>query len=244
MNFNDVRTLDIVKVLESKDETNICSDESYQYLSELISRQIVRLHLRLSKSQQQDLSHTVCSNMLMFLKDAYCNGFKVSNWLKYTYNKTLKHYMAIYDLFGNEKPEVIEVHDVSQQIKFINLYYLNDYFADMQENIFSLCEVDTIGHQLFQVIEQYCRYNSTYKRYHLIINSVFISICLDKDIYLYGLKPFEKHYVFNLTRYVRMIFPDIIYSDIQQTHSMITDNYNEHLDLLINREKDNAQYYI
>ena len=76
------------------------------------------------------------------------------------------------------------------------------------------------------------------------MSSVFISICLDRDIYLYGSKPFEKHYVFNLIRYIQLIFPKILKEDLHYTQSMITDNYNEHLKLLLNTESDNAQYYI
>ena len=51
--------------------------------------------------------------------------------LKYVYNKTLKHYMAIYDLFGNEKPQTIEVDDSGAGDAFFSVI-ISNWLKDKQ----------------------------------------------------------------------------------------------------------------
>ena len=242
-NINNLSTLDIVKSLENLTEETIFSSDAYILLKELCYRQIKRIDNKLCKTQRSDLSHIVATNMLIFLSKAYKTGFKVSNWIKYTYNRCNEHYIAIYDLFGNEKPQILDIVDTKSKIQFLNRYYLQHYVSEMQDNVINKADLHRLGLTLFNLIRQYCRYNKSYIHYELIINSVFSSICLGKMIYLYGLKKFEKDYVYNLTQLIKYKLPKVIYHDLQIDNNM-EEIYNQHLQLLLEADDDKFKYYV
>lgn len=226
----NITTSDICHKLDTINDSDefLSNDEIYYLLVELSLRCIRKLETSLSKNEKINIACDVACNTILYLSRVYKTGFRVTNWLKFIYNKTLKTIMAQYDTSGNIRPEIIEIEDESKQNEFINrMYFL--YIQDIDEfnRVECLDAISHISNTLIWLIEQYIRYTKRYSNYNNIKYSVLFSILLDKCVYLYGLKRFEKVYVNNLKNIVKnklftTIIDDIKYHDDEQINTYIS----------------------
>ena len=226
----NITTSDICHKLDTITDFNefLFNDEIYYLLVELSLRCIHKLGTSLNKDEKRNVSCDVACNTILYLSRVYKTGFKVTNWLKFIYNKTLKTIMAQYDTMGNIRPEIIEIEDEVKQDEFINrMYFLPIQEINELNKVECLDALSNISKTLIWLIEQYIRYTKSYFNYNNIKYSVLLSIILNKCVYLYGLKRFEKIYVNNLknivkNRLISTIIEDIKYQDDEQINTYIS----------------------
>lgn len=226
----NITTSDICHKLDTITDFNefLFNDEIYYLLVELSLRCIHKLGTSLNKDEKRNVSCDVACNTILYLSRVYKTGFKVTNWLRFIYNKTLKTIMAQYDTMGNIRPEIIEIEDEVKQDEFINrMYFLPIQEINELNKVECLDALSNISKTLIWLIEQYIRYTKSYFNYNNIKYSVLLSIILNKCVYLYGLKRFEKVYVNNLKNIVKnklisTIIEDIKYQDDEQINTYIS----------------------
>ena len=226
----NITTSDICHKLDTITDFNefLFNDEIYYLLVELSLRCIHKLGTSLNKDEKRNVSCDVACNTILYLSRVYKTGFKVTNWLRFIYNKTLKTIMAQYDTMGNIRPEIIEIEDEVKQDEFINrMYFLRIQEINELNKVECLDALSNISKTLIWLIEQYIRYTKSYFNYNNIKYSVLLSIILNKCVYLYGLKRFEKVYVNNLKNIVKnklisTIIEDIKYQDDEQINTYIS----------------------
>lgn len=226
----NITTSDICHKLDTITDFNefLFNDEIYYLLVELSLRCIHKLGTSLNKDEKRNVSCDVACNTILYLSRVYKTGFKVTNWLRFIYNKTLKTIMAQYDTMGNIRPEIIEIEDEVKQDEFINrMYFLPIQEINELNKVECLDALSNISKTLIWLIEQYIRYTKSYVNYNNIKYSVLLSIILNKCVYLYGLKRFEKVYVNNLKNIVKnklisTIIEDIKYQDDEQINTYIS----------------------
>lgn len=226
----NITTSDICHKLDTITDFNefLFNDEIYYLLVELSLRCIHKLGTSLNKDEKRNVSCDVACNTILYLSRVYKTGFKVTNWLRFIYNKTLKTIMAQYDTLGNIRPEIIEIEDEVKQDEFINrMYFLPIQEINELNKVECLDALSNISKTLIWLIEQYIRYTKSYVNYNNIKYSVLLSIILNKCVYLYGLKRFEKVYVNNLKNIVKnklisTIIEDIKYQDDEQINTYIS----------------------
>lgn len=198
--------------------------ENYLIIREIVFRQIIRQGYKLTLKQKRDLSHIVATDMLLYLNIVYPKNFKVTNWLKFIYNWTLKTTMAIYYPDGAEKPEIFEIDDLIDSTEFIQKYFFNQikpvYIQDQLEASDGIYRsFNILKDFIFSII----RYNKTSSKFNTIYYSVLLSIMKDKYIFLYGLSLMDKKYVQLLVNFVKVYFDKAIEKSLKNNDKMLTE---------------------
>lgn len=189
---------------------NISSELTYIYIKKLCVVALMQQGWRTSNKQAtEELSHVVASNIYFYLNRVIPTGFKMVNWFRFIYNKTIKTSMALFsNSQGNIRPQIFDL-DVVQSDEFIRNMYanqLNLYTELIDSEFWDM--VGNIGKILEEYIEKIIRYTKTYEYYNLVYTSVLLSCILNKPITLYGMPTYDKYYCRSLSNYVRSTFFD------------------------------------
>lgn len=207
-NYDGVSTTDICHLLEEIPPEGIFSSECFEMIKEVSFRQGYQMQVALPYERMVDLANDTAVDMVMYLDRVYRTGFRVTNWLKFIYNKTMKHYMAQYDSHGNIRSQIVEFEDY---LDFLT--YHNSLKKSRQGNWDSVHQLEvtdyikSCGTYLEPFIEGFIIYPKTHRRYGLIKNSILFSLLYGRVVYLYGLKERDKEYITSMYRWSLMEFP-------------------------------------
>lgn len=218
-------TVQIAEYLQKNvTKEQVLTDKNYIYLRELTYRQIDRINYRLNYKKRNDLAHTISSSILMYLCNVYPKGFKVSNWIKYTYNWTMRSMMAIYYPDGTEKHEIIEINDELELNNFIITYFYNAieplYFIDEIEAFEGLKNLHIA---LEECIYDIIKYKENHPKFSVIYNSVLFSILNERIIFLYGTTKSDKDYIKSLVNLVKKYLIFYIRKDLTTNDNTINE---------------------
>ncbi len=238
----NLTTVEIAEKLEQVTSETILTDNTYCLVKELTLRQLYRQKLRLSRKLITDLAHIITVNILLYLNTVYPRNFKVTNWIKFIHNKAYKTSTAIYDIYGNEKPEIIDFEDVLDEEEFISRFFYNQLTPYYELDEFECTEgLNNIGLMLPRITENLIRYSKNYEHYKEIYYSVIFSFFLNREIFLFPLKEYEKNYVRNLVNIIKQSFPSYMKNNMIDGNSLLN-QYLTDLRILMQFERiDNEQ---
>ena len=206
--LSDLTVVNIAEHLDKLTAESMLTEDSYCLLKELTRRQLIKQKRKINPKDLSDLAHIITVNILLFLSNAYKNNFKVTNWIKYVYNKAAKTATAMYVADGNFRTELIEFEDFLDTDSFIQRYFYTQLSPYYELEKFE-CEegISNIGSMIPQLTKHLIRYNYSYKSYNLILYSAIFSVLKNKPVYLFGMTKKERLYVENLSNLVKCILP-------------------------------------
>lgn len=237
-----VPTLDLVRNLEKVAPDKLLEEEPYLWLKELTLRQLYRQNWQLSKKDINDLAHIITVNILLFLTDAIPRGFKMTNWLKYVYNKSAKTAAALFVHGGSERNQVIRFEDYLEEQDFIRRYFYNQLsvYSDMDE--FECNEgIRKIGELIPTLAKKLIRYSNNYSNFRNILYSAIFSFLQDRPIFLTPTTAGEQQYIINLWKLLKIHFPDYMKKNLIDGSSLLNDYLNNMQELMIYERIENEK---
>lgn len=216
--YDNVSTTTICQILGTINEINIFTNDCYELIKELSFRQLLRMALKGNYELLLEVAHTTATNVVIYLNRTYKTGFKVTNWIRFIFNKSLKTYMAMYDFHGNVRPQIIEFEDYTDFLEYRKSLKNSAYIGWKRVRELEVRDyIKSCGNYLEPYICSKIIYAPTHKSYNLIKYSILFGVLQGYCVFLYGLSLREKEYVISLYRYISIEFPryfkECIYND-------------------------------
>ena len=208
IDYRNIETLKLVHLCDQKTDNKEFDEDLYLAIREIVRRQLLRMSVRLNPKQRRDLCHLVATNVFLFLIEVQNKRFKISNWIKYLYNKAYKTYLAVNPGGIDQQKEIISIEDVTTEEEFIERYFFNqlEAYRLVDQSNFEIF-IDDVGKDLTRCIKNCIRYNSSYQNYNNILITIIIKLLCNRDIKLTEMKTEDLTYSKFLFTSMNYIFP-------------------------------------